>query len=51
MNHLKQLELIRDYENEIIEIRRTLHKYPEIGFELENTKKIVFDALKNMGYI
>ena len=50
MNHIKIMEYLHEFEKEIIKIRRILHEHPEIGFEMKNTKKIVFDELKNMGY-
>lgn len=43
MDFLKEAKKI---ENEIIELRRKLHRNPEIGFELKETNKIVEDFLK-----
>lgn len=34
---------------ELVEIRRYLHQNPEIGFDLENTSKFVFDKLTEYG--
>ncbi|WP_133016509.1 M20 metallopeptidase family protein [Clostridium cuniculi] len=39
-NHIK---------DELIEIRRTLHQYPELGFEETNTSKFIKDFLRKEG--
>lgn len=44
---LKQSHAISE---ELIEWRRDFHMYPEIGFELHRTSKIVADELEKMGY-
>jgi amidohydrolase len=44
---LKQAHAISE---ELIEWRRDFHMYPEIGFELHRTSKIVAEALEKMGY-
>ena len=44
---LKQAHAISE---ELIEWRRDFHMYPEIGFELHRTSKIVADELEKMGY-
>lgn len=38
-----------DIKNELIEIRRTLHQYPELGFEETNTSKYIKEFLKKEG--
>lgn len=43
------LELAREIEKGIIDIRRDLHMYPELGFELERTSEKVKCFLKNEG--
>lgn len=43
-------KLVRKYENEVIEIRRDLHKHPEVGFDLERTSKKVANKLKELGF-
>lgn len=42
-------EILDKIEAEVIEIRRTLHKYPELGFEENKTSALVADYLKNLG--
>lgn len=37
-------------EGEIIELRRELHRYPELGFAEFTTAKIVADYLEDCGY-
>lgn len=44
---LKEAQLI---EPKLQEIRRTLHRHPEVGFDLPNTKALVKQALTEMGY-
>ncbi|MBE3591977.1 MAG: amidohydrolase [Thermoanaerobacter sp.] len=46
MNILKEAEKI---EKEVIELRRKIHMYPELGFEETKTSEIVYDYLKNLG--
>lgn len=36
-------------KDELIEIRRTLHQYPELGFEETNTSKFIKDFLRKEG--
>ena len=36
-------------KDELIEIRRTLHQYPELGFEETNTSKFIKDFLAKEG--
>ena len=38
-----------DIKDELIEIRRTLHQYPELGFEETNTSKFIKDFLAKEG--
>lgn len=38
-----------DIKDELIEIRRTLHQYPELGFEETNTSKFIKDFLRKEG--
>lgn len=40
---------IEDEFDEIVELRKTLHKYPEIGFDLHKTSQIVKNFLNNCG--
>lgn len=47
MNYLDEAKKIYD---ELVEYRRTLHKNPEIGFELPKTIKFVTDRLTEFGY-
>ena len=48
MDDLKKL--INKYEDEVIEIRRDLHKHPEVGFDLDRTSKKVANKLKDLGF-
>ncbi|MBQ4069268.1 MAG: amidohydrolase [Lachnospiraceae bacterium] len=45
------LQEASSYENEIISIRRTLHEYAEVGFDLKQTKAFVAEQLTELGYI
>ena len=38
----------KQIKDELIEIRRTLHQYPELGFEEDNTSKYIKEFLKNL---
>ncbi len=42
---MKVLDLIKDYEQEIIEMRRHLHQIPEVGLDLVETSKFVASKL------
>lgn len=42
--------LAKDYELELIRIRRVLHMVPECGFDLEKTSALVFNKLTEFGY-
>ncbi|WP_029688741.1 M20 family metallopeptidase [Thermoanaerobacter sp. A7A] len=46
MDILKEAEKI---EKEVIELRRKIHMYPELGFEETKTSEVVYDYLKNLG--
>ena len=43
------LKEIKEIEGELIEVRRALHRIPEIGDRLPRTKAFVCDYLKNIG--
>lgn len=46
-------ELIKEAESlqdELIDIRRELHRHPEVGFDLPNTKALVKQKLEEFGY-
>lgn len=40
---------ILSLQNEMIEIRRDFHQYPELGFKEERTAKLVANYLRNLG--
>lgn len=40
---------ILNLKNEMIEIRRDFHQYPELGFKEERTAKLVANYLRNLG--
>ena len=40
---------IFEIQDTIIETRRDIHKYPELGFEVHRTAGIVSDRLKSFG--
>jgi amidohydrolase len=42
-------ERLKDYEPELIEIRRDIHRHPEVGFEETRTAKLVADRLREWG--
>ena len=48
MNKLRGL--IEKFEEEVIRIRRDLHKHPEVGFDLERTSSIVSEKLNELGF-
>jgi amidohydrolase len=43
------VEALKEYEPELIAIRRDIHRHPEIGFEEVRTSKIVADRLREWG--
>ena len=46
----KLLEAAKQLEPQLQEWRRTLHRHPEVGFDLPQTKALVKNALTEMGY-
>ncbi|WP_283148743.1 M20 aminoacylase family protein [Silvimonas soli] len=44
------LQSIRSFEPELIEIRRTIHRHPELGFEEVQTSDLVASKLASWGY-
>ena len=46
----KLLEAAKALEPQLQEWRRTLHRHPEVGFDLTQTKALVKKALTEMGY-
>lgn len=46
-NEIKNIS--QNIENEIIDIRRELHKYPELGFREFKTSSVIEDFLNNLG--
>jgi len=46
MDIFKEAEKV---EKEVIELRRKIHMYPELGFEERKTSEVVYDYLKNLG--
>lgn len=46
----KLLEAAKQLEPQLQEWRRTLHRHPEVGFDLPQTKALVQKALTEMGY-
>ena len=46
----KLLEAAKALEPQLQEWRRTLHRHPEVGFDLPQTKALVQKALTEMGY-
>lgn len=46
----KQLELeLKDLEPKLVEIRRTLHKYPEVSGEEKKTSQLIWEKLNAIG--
>ena len=45
----KLLEAAKALEPQLQEWRRTLHRHPEVGFDLPQTKALVKKALTEMG--
>jgi len=48
MDNIKKL--VKKYEEEVIKIRRDLHKHPEVGFDLVRTSKKVANILNELGF-
>ena len=46
----KLLETAKELEPQLQQWRRTLHRHPEVGFDLPRTKELVKKALTEMGY-
>ena len=46
----KLLEAAKELEPQLQQWRRTLHRHPEVGFDLPRTKELVKKALTEMGY-
>ncbi len=46
----KLLESAKELETQLRTWRRTLHRHPEVGFDLPQTKALVKKALTEMGY-
>ena len=46
---MKNFNIANHIKDELIEIRRTLHQYPELGFEETNTSKFIKDFLTKEG--
>lgn len=43
------LELVKNIESELIEIRRHLHRNPELSYEEYETAKFIQDKLRSYG--
>lgn len=41
---------VKDIAEEIIAIRRDIHKHPELGFEVHRTAELVSNHLKKLGF-
>ena len=50
MNRNCIISEIKKFENEIVEWRRFLHENAEVRFDLDTTKKFVYNKLKELGY-
>lgn len=44
---LELLKKIDEYKDEMIQIRRHLHQYPELSFEEHQTKKYILDFYRD----
>lgn len=44
------LDQAKALETEVVEWRRTIHEYPEVGKKLPHTKKFVMEKLREFGY-
>lgn len=43
------IDRIKDFQNDLVAIRRDIHAHPEIGFEETRTSAIVADLLETWG--
>ena len=43
-------ELVKNYQDEAIRLRRQLHRIPEEGFDLEKTQAYLTNYLVKLGY-
>jgi hippurate hydrolase len=43
------IDALKDYEPELIAIRRDIHRHPEVGFEEQRTAALVADKLRGWG--
>lgn len=50
MNAEELLNEAQAIQQQLVDIRRTLHQYPEVGFELDETLKLVEQKLKEYGF-
>ena len=50
MNAQNLLSEAKENQSKMSENRRYLHRHPEVGFQLENTKEYVKNELIQMGY-
>ena len=41
-------KLVKEHEKELIELRRKIHKNPELGYEEYETSNLIFNYLKNL---
>ena len=46
---IKILSEVETIKNKIIDARRDLHKYPELGFEVHRTARIIAEKLETFG--
>lgn len=50
MSSANMLAQAKEMQKEIVELRRFLHRYPELSFEETQTAKLASERLKEMGY-
>ena len=43
-------KLVKEHEKELIELRRKIHKNPELGYEEYETSNLIFNYLKKFRY-
>lgn len=46
----KVVDLSNKYEDEILDLRRQIHKNPELAFEEWKTSQLIFDSLSGLGF-